>query len=32
MNDDVGDGDVVTAVDDDVAEGERFWMTPLSAG
>lgn len=28
MNDDAGDDNV----DDDIAEGERFWMTPLSAG
>lgn len=28
VNDGAGDDNV----DDDVAEGERFWMTPLSAG
>lgn len=29
VNDDVGDGDV-TAVEDDIAEGGRFWVTLVS--
>lgn len=32
VNGGAGDADAVTAVDDDIAGGERFGMTPLSAG